>query len=120
MDIVAVFTDFYVYLFECMRTFILDTHQNITSIWKSVEDSIEFVFSHPNRWEGSQQNKMHEVAIDVGLIPDDDTGHSRVHFVTEGEASLHFCVSQGLEHYIQVSHFHFRLYIILWPNFLIG
>ncbi|SJL14054.1 uncharacterized protein ARMOST_17507 [Armillaria ostoyae] len=30
-------------------------------------------------------------------FPDDDEGHSRVHFVTEGEASLHFCIHQGLE-----------------------
>lgn len=103
MDVVAVFADFYAYLFECTKTFILDTHQNAASIWKSVEDSIEFVLSHPNGWEGSQQSKMREAAIDAGLIPNDDSGHSRVHFVTEGEASLHFCVNQGLEHHIQVS-----------------
>ncbi|SJL14056.1 uncharacterized protein ARMOST_17509 [Armillaria ostoyae] len=42
MDVVAVFADFYAYLFECTKTFILDTHQNAASIWKSVEDSIEF------------------------------------------------------------------------------
>ncbi|KAK0222674.1 hypothetical protein EDD85DRAFT_914386 [Armillaria nabsnona] len=101
MDIVAVFADFYAYLFECTKTFILDKHQNASSIWKSVKDSIEFVLSHPNGWEGSQQSKMREAAIDAGLIPDDDGGHSRVHFVTEGEASLHCCVSQGLECYIQ-------------------
>ncbi|KAK0448967.1 uncharacterized protein EV420DRAFT_836050 [Desarmillaria tabescens] len=101
MDIVAVFADFYAYLFECTKTFILDTHQNAASIWKSVEENIEFVLSHPNGWEGPQQSKMREAAIDAGLIPDDDGGHSRVHFVTEGETSLHFCVNQGLESYIQ-------------------
>ncbi|KAK0481095.1 hypothetical protein EDD18DRAFT_1203722 [Armillaria luteobubalina] len=101
MDVVAVFADFYAYLFECTKTFILDTHQNAASIWKSVEDSIEFVLSHPNGWEGSQQSKMREAAIDAGLIPNDDGGHLRIHFVTEGEASLHFCVNQGLEHHIQ-------------------
>ncbi|KAK0212128.1 hypothetical protein DFS33DRAFT_1369960 [Desarmillaria ectypa] len=81
MDVVAAFADFYAYLFDCTKTFILDTHQNAASIWKSL----------------SQQSKMREAAIDAGLIPDDDGGHSRVRFVTEGEASLHFCINQGDE-----------------------
>ncbi|PBK90604.1 hypothetical protein ARMGADRAFT_1014645 [Armillaria gallica] len=100
MDVVTVFADFYAYLFDCTKTFILDTHQN-ASLWNSVESSIEFVLSHPNGWEGSQQCKMRQAAVDAGLVPDDDEGHSRVHFVTEGEASLHFCIHQGLESYIR-------------------
>lgn len=103
MDVVTVFADFYAYLFDCTKTFILDTYQN-ASLWNSVENSIEFVLSHPNGWEGSQQCKMRQAAVDAGLVPDDDEGHSRVHFVTEGEASLHFCIHQGLESYIRVSH----------------
>ena len=31
-----------------------------------------------------------------GLIPDTDEGKSRIRFVTEGEASLHACVLNGL------------------------
>ena len=36
------------------------------------------------------------VAILAGLVPDTDAGRSRVHFVTEGEASVHYCVQHGL------------------------
>ena len=32
----------------------------------------------------------------AGLIPDNQDGHSHLSFVTEGEASLHFCIQSGL------------------------
>ncbi|KAI0708754.1 hypothetical protein C8T65DRAFT_740136 [Cerioporus squamosus] len=59
-------------------------------------DQIDFVLSHPNGWEGLQQGKMRQAAVLAGLVPDNAAGHARIHFVTEGEASLHFCVQSGL------------------------
>ena len=60
--------------------------------WISIENSIEFVFSHPNGWEGLQQQKYREAIQSAGLIPG-PMEQSRVHMITEGEASLHYCVS---------------------------
>ena len=57
---------------------------------------MQFVLSHPNGWEGAQQAKMRRAAIQGGLIPDTNEGKSRIRFVTEGEASLHACVLNGL------------------------
>lgn len=93
---VDVFGDFLCYLFRCTRIFIIDTHANGPALWKAVEKDIQFVLSHPNGWEGSQQSKMRRAAIYAGLIPDTDEGKARVRFVTEGEASLHACVLNGL------------------------
>ena len=39
---------------------------------------------------------MRRAAIYGGLIPDTDEGRARIRFVTEGEASLHACVLNGL------------------------
>ena len=39
---------------------------------------------------------MRKAAVLAGLIPDNEDGHSHISFVTEGEASLHFCVRSGL------------------------
>lgn len=39
---------------------------------------------------------MRKAAVKAGLIPDDQPGHSRVSFVTEGEASLHFAIENGV------------------------
>ena len=61
--------------------------------WASTKNSIEFIFSHPNGWEGSQQQKYREAIEGAGLVPRTPEGRSRVHMITEGEASLHYCVS---------------------------
>ncbi|KAI0668088.1 hypothetical protein C8Q78DRAFT_1048352 [Trametes maxima] len=39
---------------------------------------------------------MRQAAVMAGLVPDTPAGHARVHFVTEGEASLNFCIRNGL------------------------
>lgn len=93
---VHVFGDFLSYLYQCTRTFIVDTHANGNALWKAVEHDIQFVLSHPNGWEGAQQTKMRRAAVYGQLIPDTNEGKARIRFVTEGEASLHACVLNGL------------------------
>lgn len=93
---VDVFGDFLSYLFRCTQSFIVDTHANGHALWRAVEHDIQFVLSHPNGWEGAQQTKMRKAAITGGLILDTDEGKARIRFVTEGEASLHACVLNGL------------------------
>lgn len=94
--VMQVFADFLRYLYTCTKTFIIDTHASGESIWNSLKDQIDFVLAHPNGWEGLQQSKMREAAILAALVPDTLAGRARIHFVTEGEASLHYCVQSGL------------------------
>ena len=94
--VVEVFADFLRYLLECASNYIQDTHANGPDLWESVKSHIDFVLSHPNGWEGTQQSEMRRAAIQAGLVPDNESGHSRLSFVTEGEASLHFSVQNGL------------------------
>ncbi|KAJ3918140.1 hypothetical protein F5877DRAFT_90847 [Lentinula edodes] len=79
---VAVFSDFLRYLFECHH-------------WNSVEHNIDFILAHPNGWEVSQQGQMRRAAIMAGLVSEVES-QERVHFVTEGEASLHFCINRNI------------------------
>jgi len=60
--------------------------------WKSIENSIEFVLTHPNGWEGTQQQQIRRAVELAGLISCKDK-QCHVHLLTEGEASLHFCVA---------------------------
>ncbi|EIM82800.1 uncharacterized protein STEHIDRAFT_160426 [Stereum hirsutum FP-91666 SS1] len=92
-NVVDVYADFYRYLFEHARIFIQETH---TILWESVADDINFILTHPNGWEGRQQSSLREAAVKGGLVPDTREGRERIHFVTEGEASLHYCISSGL------------------------
>ena len=93
---VEVFADFLRYLLECASRYIRDTHTNGPDLWNSVKSHIDFVLSHPNGWEGTQQSEIRRAAVLAGLVPDNPSGHSRLSLVTEGEASLHFFVQNGL------------------------
>ncbi|KAJ3521281.1 hypothetical protein NMY22_g12377 [Coprinellus aureogranulatus] len=93
-SVVQVIADFMRYLFECSESYIRQTHGE--QLWASVEASITYVLTHPNGWGGQQQAHMRRAAILAGLVPDTDEGSSKIIFVTEGEASLHFCLKSGL------------------------
>lgn len=95
-SVVDLFSDYMQYLYNCAKTYIQDTHEDDNELWASLEPRIEYVLTHPNGWEGAQQEQMRKAAIIAGLVPDTDTGRSRIRFVTEGEASLHFCLRSGL------------------------
>ncbi|KAG2129869.1 uncharacterized protein EDB93DRAFT_1095170 [Suillus bovinus] len=93
---VEVLGDFMQYLFRCARSYIEETHPSGSNLWRSLENRIEFVLTHPNGWEGPQQKQMRLAAVLGGLIPSTEEGMARVHLLTEGEASLHFCVANIL------------------------
>ena len=112
-----VFGDFLAYLLGCAKKHITEDHHNGESLWASVRGQIDFVLSHPNGWEGAQQSKMRQAAVHAGLVPDTPAGHARVHFVTEGEASVLYCLDNGLAtDAIQVCSATFaKISLMLWP-----
>ena len=89
-SVVDVFKDFITYLFQCAETYIRESYPSY--IWLSVKDEIQFIFTHPNGWEGAQQQQIRRAIELAGLVPSTPDGHARVRFLTEGEASLHFCI----------------------------
>ncbi|OJA20126.1 hypothetical protein AZE42_04099 [Rhizopogon vesiculosus] len=93
---VQVLSDFMQYLHQCAIKYIEEVQANGANMLRSVEHTTEFVLSHPNGWEGPQQTQIRNAAIMAGLVPDTPDGRARIHLVTEGEASLHYCLSSGL------------------------
>ncbi|KAH0836433.1 hypothetical protein J3R83DRAFT_8038 [Lanmaoa asiatica] len=87
---VHVLTDFIKYLFQCAETYIQESYPGY--IWQSVKDDIQFIFTHPNGWEGAQQQQIRRAIELAGLVPSTPDGRARVRFLSEGEAGLHFCV----------------------------
>ena len=86
--------DFMRYLFSCARNYIIESHASGASMWKSIEHNIEFILTHPNGWEGLQQQQIRHAAKLAELIPGKKKKRaSRIHLLTEGEASLHFCIA---------------------------
>ncbi|KAI6123788.1 hypothetical protein EDD16DRAFT_608175 [Pisolithus croceorrhizus] len=88
---VEVLGDFMRYLFDCAKAYIKEAHATI--MWDSLEERMEFILTHPNGWEGPQQQQIRKAAELARLVPVGENGQSRVHLLTEGEASLHFCVT---------------------------
>jgi hypothetical protein len=90
--VVDVFGDILGYLFRQTARYIREREGE--KVWLSVQDHINFVLSHPNGWEGKQQAEMRRAAVAAGLVKSESEVLERVGFVTEGEASLHFCLSK--------------------------
>ncbi|KZT05487.1 uncharacterized protein LAESUDRAFT_727131 [Laetiporus sulphureus 93-53] len=93
--VIQIIADFMRYIYKCAKEFISEKHPTGRQLLQS-ESNVEFVLTHPNGWGGSQQAKMRRAAVLAGLVPDSGAGQSRIHFVTEGEASLHYCITNGL------------------------
>ena len=51
----------------------------------------DFVIAHPNGWGLKEQSVLRRAAIQADLVRPSDAD-TRIHFVTEAEASVHFCV----------------------------
>ena len=92
--IVDLFADFMRYLFDSTKSLFISSDPNGERRWKSVSHEIELVLTHPNGWGGPQQSQLRTAAIRAGIIPEAQA-NSRVHFVTEGEASFNFCVTHN-------------------------
>ena len=92
---VHVLTDFIGYLFKCAKTYIQDCE--LAFSWSNHVNSIEYIFTHPNGWEGVQQQLYRRAIVAAGLIPATPEGQARVHLLMEGEARLHFCFAELVE-----------------------
>ncbi|KAF9783757.1 hypothetical protein BJ322DRAFT_877685 [Thelephora terrestris] len=92
--IIDVYADFMTYLFESTKALYKSSEPNGELRWETVSKNIELVLTHPNGWGGPQQTQLRTAAVKAGIVPDTPTGHSRVQFVTEGEASFSFCATR--------------------------
>ena len=91
--IVDIFSDFMRYLFDSTKALVTSSEPGGSDRWDSVSDKIELVLNLPDGWGGPQQQRLRTAAILVNIVPDTPEGRARVHFVTEGEARLNFCVA---------------------------
>ena len=60
-------------------------------MWKTHFPSADVVIAHPNGWGLKEQEFMRRAAVAAGIVPQSEA-HSRIFFVTEGEASVHYCM----------------------------
>jgi len=87
-----IFVDFIRYLFGSAKAFIQESEPMGKDLWESLGNNIDLVLSHPNGWEGSEQEFLRKAVVLASVIPEKEA-LSRVSFVTEGEATFDFCAT---------------------------
>lgn len=102
-----IFADYLRYLSSSAFRYIENSHG--ADMWQSLSETLHpasdengrypagegviYILSHPNGWEGYQQQIYSQAAVKAGLLQDDiECLAERLHFVTEGEASLHWAM----------------------------
>jgi hypothetical protein len=83
--------DFLRYIYQYTKKYIQETHDGGVQLWDRLNGHIEFVLPYPNGWEVTQKTTMGKAAVVAGLVPDTPAGRSRVHLLTQGEATLNYC-----------------------------
>jgi hypothetical protein len=92
VDLSQVYSEFMKYLYDHTRGFFIESTPNGKNIWARLESKIILLFCHPNGWDVSQQGFLAECAARAGMIRPDEIS-TRVEFVTEGEASVHYALA---------------------------
>jgi len=87
-----IFADFIRYLFDSTEAFIQEHEPMGDILWRNFEQNIDLILSHPNGWEGHEQEFLRKSVVQASVFTEKEA-LSRVSFVTEGEATFNFCVS---------------------------
>ncbi|KAG8707504.1 hypothetical protein FRC09_001781 [Ceratobasidium sp. 395] len=86
-----IYTDFLGYLLKQTQTYFEDHILDGKLIWKTYEPTMEVVIAHPNGWGVREQAYLRAAAVAAKFVGANDA-KTRVHFVSEAEASVHYCI----------------------------
>jgi len=87
-----IFADFICYLFDSTKAFIQECEPMGKVLWENLERNINLILTHPNEWEGREQEFLRKSVVRASVFTEQEA-LSRVSFVTEGEATFNFCVT---------------------------
>jgi hypothetical protein len=87
-----IFADFIRYLFDSAKAFIQEREPMGEELWESLGRNIDLILSHPNGWEGREQEFLRKSVVQASVFTEEEA-LSNVSFVTEGEATFNFCVA---------------------------
>ncbi|KAG8717704.1 hypothetical protein FRC08_006896 [Ceratobasidium sp. 394] len=85
-----IYSDFLRYLLKHTRSFFEERIVDGPLVWENYRSKMEVVIAHPNGWGIREQTFLRAAAMDTGYVP--TSSPRRIRFVTEAEASVHFCI----------------------------
>lgn len=92
VSLATIYTDFLGYLLRHTQSYFEDHIIDGSKIWTELGPNMVVVLAHPNGWAIREQNFLREAMRDVKWSYN---GSCQISFVTEGEASIHFCMSHS-------------------------
>ncbi|CAE6472150.1 unnamed protein product [Rhizoctonia solani] len=93
VTIKRVYSDFLKYLFGHTEKYFKDRIIDGEKLWSRHRNKMEFVIAHPNAWRTSQRTFLRKMAVKAGLVSSTNQAQNNIRFVTEAEASVHFCLA---------------------------
>lgn len=91
VTISQIYADFLGYLLRHTQAYFEDHILDGPRIWKTYAPTLEVVIAHPNGWGIREQAFLRLAAVEAGFTKAVDAD-TKVHFVSEAEASVHFCM----------------------------
>ncbi|EUC60258.1 heat shock 70 kDa protein 12A, partial [Rhizoctonia solani AG-3 Rhs1AP] len=86
-----VYSDFLAYLIRHTQSFFEDRVIDGKIIWQRHRSRMQFIITHPNGYGVREQAFLRTAATNAGLVTN-ATAASCVRFVTEAQASIHYCI----------------------------
>ncbi|KAJ1308205.1 hypothetical protein OPQ81_003920 [Rhizoctonia solani] len=91
IPLAQIYSDFMGYLLKHTRAFVETRMPHGKQTWEKYKPTIEVVIAHPNGWGTPEHDFLRKAAIDCGFVGADNASR-QVQFVTEAEASVHYCI----------------------------
>ncbi|KAG8793236.1 hypothetical protein FRC12_003453 [Ceratobasidium sp. 428] len=86
-----VYSDFMVFLLQHTQETFESRVMGGADLWEELRNDMTIVLAHPNGWTIKEQNFLRQAAI-AAKCTTEAKGHEQIHFVSEAEASMHFCM----------------------------
>jgi len=87
----TIYTDFMVYLMKHTQEFFESRILDGGKVWDELHKDMTIVIAHPNGWTVKEQNFLRKAAV-AARYTSEAKAHAQIHFVSEAEASVHFCM----------------------------
>ncbi|KAG8712295.1 hypothetical protein FRC11_000513, partial [Ceratobasidium sp. 423] len=86
-----IYSDFMGYLLLNTQSYFEDRIVDGRRIWQRYKPEMDVIIAHPNGWGIREQTFLRNAAVDAKLVGASQAA-SKIRFVTEAEASVHFCI----------------------------
>ncbi|KAF8337473.1 uncharacterized protein EI90DRAFT_2968350 [Cantharellus anzutake] len=87
----TIYEDLFGYLIKHTQDTFIHRVLDGARVWKTYISSADVVIAHPNGWGLREQDFMRRAVVAANIVPESES-HTRIFFVTEGEASVHYCM----------------------------